>query len=80
MISSAYYFIFVLIVAFPAAQSAPTSIDANTLLQNGQAAQQLNAEFQSLKITDSCNSMCHSRLLALKTHSIIPISLLSIFI
>ncbi|KIM85672.1 hypothetical protein PILCRDRAFT_816873 [Piloderma croceum F 1598] len=36
--------------------SAPTSFDSSTLLQNGQAAQQLNAEFFNLKVTDSCNT------------------------
>jgi hypothetical protein len=33
----------------PLALSAPTSLGADTLLQNGQAAQQLNAEFKTLK-------------------------------
>jgi hypothetical protein len=42
-------------------QSAPTTpLDANTLLQNGQAAQVLNSEFRNLKLTDACT--CESRL------------------
>lgn len=40
---------------FPLVLSAPTALDAGTLLQNGQVAQQLNAEFQTLKITEACN-------------------------
>jgi hypothetical protein len=43
--------------AFPLAFSAPTSLDTNTLLQNGHAAQQLNAEFGNLKVTDACKSV-----------------------
>jgi hypothetical protein len=39
------------------AQSAPTTpLDAATLLQNGQAAQTLNSEFQTLNATDPCTS------------------------
>jgi len=39
------------------ARSAPTTpLDANTLLQNAQAAQVLNTEFRTLKLTDACTS------------------------
>ncbi|KDQ60106.1 hypothetical protein JAAARDRAFT_32486 [Jaapia argillacea MUCL 33604] len=38
------------------ARAVPTPLDANTLLQNGQAAQILNAEFQNLTITDACDA------------------------
>ena len=55
-------FLFFSIFASPLALSAPT-LDASTLLQNGQAAQQLNAEFQTLKVTDACNSTSNITLL-----------------
>jgi hypothetical protein len=58
-------FLVFLIFVSPLALSAPTSIDSNTLLQNGQAAQQLNAEFLNLKVTDPCNSACIATLLLL---------------
>jgi len=35
--------------------SAPTALDAATLLKNGQEAQKLNAQFQTIKISDSCD-------------------------
>jgi hypothetical protein len=34
--------------------SAPTSLDDNTLLSNGQEAQNLNAAFQNLTTSDAC--------------------------
>ena len=42
-------------------QSAPTALDAATLLQNAQEAQKLNAQFQSRNgtVSGSCNSTCH---------------------
>jgi hypothetical protein len=38
-----------------AAMAAPTSLDANTLLQNGEEAQALNRYFKSLKAADPCH-------------------------
>jgi len=35
-------------------QSAPTALDVATLLKNGQAAQKLNAQFQTIKLSDAC--------------------------
>ncbi|KII91262.1 hypothetical protein PLICRDRAFT_89592 [Plicaturopsis crispa FD-325 SS-3] len=49
--------LFFTLFALPFVRAAPTTaLDAATLLQNGQAAQALNAQFQSLKATDPCNS------------------------
>ena len=42
----------------PLTLSAPTALDTSVLLQNGQAAQQLNAQFRNLNATDSCSSAC----------------------
>lgn len=44
------------LLASPLALAAPTTPDAGLLLKNGQAAQALNAQFQQLKTSDSCNS------------------------
>jgi len=38
------------------ALSAPTALDASVLLQNGQTAQQLNAQFNNLQATDACST------------------------
>jgi len=36
-------------------QSAPTpALDVATLLKNGQEAQKLNAQFQTIKLSDAC--------------------------
>jgi hypothetical protein len=53
--------IFILFILTTFVKSAPTppALDAQTLLQNAQAAQQLNAQFQSANntaATSTCNS------------------------
>jgi hypothetical protein len=41
--------------AYTFVQSAPTAaLDAATLLNNGQEAQKLNAQFQTIKLSDAC--------------------------
>jgi hypothetical protein len=48
-----------LVLFSPAAFSHPLSrrqLSADTLLQNGQEAQSLNAEFDTLQVTDPCNN------------------------
>ncbi|KAI0076484.1 hypothetical protein K474DRAFT_1597780, partial [Panus rudis PR-1116 ss-1] len=45
------------LILLPYAFAAPTqSLDSATLLQNGQDAQTLNSEFQSLTVKDACDA------------------------
>jgi len=50
------YFALLALVASPIAWAAPLSLDNSTLLQNGQDAQRLNAEFLSLQQNATCNA------------------------
>lgn len=45
-----------------ATTAAPTLLEANTLLQNGEEAQALNRYFKSLKTDDHCNGMLSTSL------------------
>ncbi|KXN91807.1 hypothetical protein AN958_11957 [Leucoagaricus sp. SymC.cos] len=47
-------FVFSLLGLIIAARCAPTPLDAATLLQNGEAAQTLNRQFETLKASDPC--------------------------
>ncbi|KZP25722.1 hypothetical protein FIBSPDRAFT_929149 [Athelia psychrophila] len=49
-------FVLVVLFALPFVSAAPTALGPSALLQNGIAAQQLNAAFLTLKATDPCNS------------------------
>ncbi|KAI0824820.1 hypothetical protein BC628DRAFT_1339187 [Trametes gibbosa] len=48
--------IYILLAASAVLCAPMASLDAKTFLQNGKEAQTLNAEFQTLKSADSCNS------------------------
>jgi len=56
------HFITQAVIAFVAfastfVQSAPTAaLDVATLLKNGQEAQKLNAQFQTIKLSDACDA------------------------
>lgn len=48
---------FLCLLAALSVHAAPTApLDTATLLANGEAAQTLNAQFASLKVTDACQS------------------------
>ena len=52
----AFSLLFAAVAAAPisATNTTSSSVDSETLLSNAQEAQQLNAEFQSLQLDDSC--------------------------
>lgn len=57
-------FVAVALPLFQVVQGAPAAaaLDAATLQQNGQNAQTMNAQFQSLSAKDSCTSKSRSHL------------------